>query len=216
MSINLKDPRDVFVTSEMNRFMLDPYSMEFARQVLFKARPLLQHEFLSNERVIRELAATEQAQDDRHATLHFDGKFLLWREVEDCKIVRHSWSAVSGRAGYQTKEYQKTEDKGPIPEGSWLVKHTEYQSAAYRSLWEKVKNSAGGGKWPGGEKSWGLHRIWLHPKQGTNTHGRSGFSIHGGAIPGSAGCIDMTDQIAAFVEMFLDYGKDIDLEVKYP
>lgn len=216
MSTNLKDPRDVFITSEMTGLMRDPYFMTLARQILFKAKPLLQYEFLSNHRIMQELAATGLAQDDRQVTLHFDGKFLLWREVTDCKILRHSWSAVSGRAGYQTKEYQKLADKGPLPEGQWLVKPTEYQSAEHRSLLEKAKNEFGRGKWPGGASSWGLHRIWLHPELGTNTYGRSGFSIHGGTTAGSAGCIDMTDQITAFVKMFLDYGRTIELEAKYP
>jgi hypothetical protein len=30
----------------------------------------------------------------------------------------------------------------------------------------------------------------LTPNPGTNTRGRSGFFMHGGKLPGSAGCID--------------------------
>jgi hypothetical protein len=50
---------------------------------------------------------------------------------------------------------------------------------------------------------------------GTQTYGRSGFCIHGGDSPGSAGCIDLTDQLEAFVHMFREYGKDMELTVKY-
>ncbi|OJT23973.1 hypothetical protein BO221_16965 [Archangium sp. Cb G35] len=73
----------------------------------------------------------------------------------------------------------------------------------------------GRGGWPGGESSWGKHRIWLKPKSGTKTYGRSGFSIHGGDNPGSAGCIDLVGQMPNFVKMFRAYGKDMDLTVKY-
>jgi len=31
----------------------------------------------------------------------------------------------------------------------------------------------------------------LNPNNGTQTHGRSGFFLHGGQFPGSAGCIDI-------------------------
>jgi len=31
----------------------------------------------------------------------------------------------------------------------------------------------------------------LQPDQGTDTFGRAGFFLHGGKVPGSAGCIDV-------------------------
>ena len=68
--------------------------------------------------------------------------------------------------------------------------------------------------WPGGESSWGQHRIWLEPAPGTVTHGRSGFSIHGGDTPGSAGCIDLTHSIGEFADEFVKYGKDLVLTVE--
>jgi hypothetical protein len=63
--------------------------------------------------------------------------------------------------------------------------------------------------------AWGHHRVWLHPKDGTTTFGRGGFSIHGGDDPGSAGCIDLTTNMPYFVQKFLAFGKTLDLEVKY-
>lgn len=38
---------------------------------------------------------------------------------------------------------------------------------------------------------WGDWRITLSPLSTTDTMGRSGFFIHGGSTPGSAGCIDI-------------------------
>ncbi|EYF04447.1 tlde1 domain-containing protein [Chondromyces apiculatus] len=214
--MGLGDPRNVFITHDMRRVMADPYAMAFARQTLFEARPLLRYAQLSNEGVVRELAATPAAAVASQVTLHFNGSFLVWREAQRGRIQRHSWSAVSGRPGYQDKSHQGLADQGPIPEGAWIVRQSEYQSAVDRSLWEKTKNAIGRGNWPGGARSWGLHRVWLHPKPGTETYGRSGFSIHGGSVPGSAGCIDLTDQMEAFVRLFLACGRDLDLTVAYP
>ena len=213
--MNLGDPRNVIITADMSRLMADPYVMKEARKILYEARPLLAYANLDAEGVVRWLAATESNWAKSQVTLSFDGKFLLWREVGGGKIIRHSWSAVSGRPGYQSKEFQDLADKGPIPEGRWMVKQSEYQFIGERSLWEKFKNSVGGGKWPGGKDSWGRHRIWLLPLAGTTTHGRSGFSIHGGSTPGSAGCIDLTDQMEKFIKLFHFYGKDIELTVLY-
>lgn len=41
-------------------------------------------------------------------------------------------------------------------------------------------------QWRGGTDSWGESRVWLEPAKETNLYGCSGFSIHGGAVPGSA------------------------------
>ena len=68
-------------------------------------------------------------------------------------------------------------------------------------------------RWPA---AWGMHRIWVHPAAGNDLQGRSGFSIHGGTRPGSAGCIDLTDQMKSFMGHFLVYGQDLELTVKYP
>ena len=38
---------------------------------------------------------------------------------------------------------------------------------------------------------WGSFRVPIHPESGTNIFGRSGFFLHGGNLPGSAGCIDV-------------------------
>ena len=62
---------------------------------------------------------------------------------------------------------------------------------------------------------WGKPRVWLEPSKETNTYGRSGFSIHGGEEPGSAGCIDLTSEMPGFADWFKKNGKDLIVEVEY-
>ena len=42
------------------------------------------------------------------------------------------------------------------------------------------------------------------------------MSIHGGTVPGSRGCIDLVNNMGKFVALFKGYGRDMNLEVKYP
>lgn len=126
-----------------------------------------------------------------------------------------SWPAWSGNKGHMTKEHQKKANVGPIPEGWWNVTQKAYQEMGKRSVYERAKSVVGGSAWPGGVSAWGRHRVWLHPKPGTNAHGRSGFSIHGGHEPGSAGCIDLVNRMSDFAVWFRMYSKDVDLLVEY-
>jgi len=48
--------------------------------------------------------------------------------------------------------------------------------------------------------AWGNFRLTIHPYPATVTHGRGGFFIHGGTVPGSAGCIDLVAEMDRFVE----------------
>jgi len=70
--------------------------------------------------------------------------------------------------------------------------------------------------WSGGPISWGTKRVWLEPDKDTDTHGRSGFSIHGGLNKGSAGCIDIPRQTGK-LSRYLDNCQDsVPVRVKYP
>ena len=70
--------------------------------------------------------------------------------------------------------------------------------------------------------AWGRYRISIHPFTTTETFGRGGFFIHGGATPGSAGCIDLTNHMDRFVaDLRREVGTStqtcqIHLEVLYP
>ncbi len=83
------------------------------------------------------------------------------------------------------------------------------------SNFEKLLSKIGRGPWPGGTSSWGNSRTWLTPIEVPNLYNRSGFTIHGGDEPGSAGCIDLTGSNDAFHKWLKDYGKPVDIRVKY-
>lgn len=203
----------------MNRYSsrYDPSAMIRLRQVLHGR---VQFDDLSrlDDHLLLQLLAHTPARPRLapRVELRFDGKFLCWKESSSAVIKKTCWAAVSGRVGYQGKEHVKIEGRGPIPAGRWLVKQGEYQQMPKQNLLEELISEIGRGAWPGGPSSWGRHRVWLKPAAGTETYGRSGFSIHGGDQPGSAGCIDLTGQMPDFVEVFRAHGEDVELTVEYP
>ena len=153
----------------------------------------------------------------------FDGQKLRLYEPElmsDAYTTRNrpllaEWDAVAGRPGYQSSEYQSLRDTGPIPEGNWLAKQSRFQLRCDASPWDQFKGVFGAGTWKGGQMVWGDSRVWLEPMAGTNTFGRSNFSIHGGWFPGSAGCIDLTSSMPSFSQWFRSLGTDLTLRVQY-
>lgn len=74
--------------------------------------------------------------------------------------------------------------KGPIPSGKYTLDPKEISSHWWRKLFMS---------------DWGDYRVPLHPEAGTDTHGRSGFFLHGGGVHweetryGSEGCIKVFD-----------------------
>ncbi|PLX43071.1 MAG: hypothetical protein C0609_09055 [Deltaproteobacteria bacterium] len=67
-------------------------------------------------------------------------------------------------------------NEGPIPPGKYLL---DTDDISWTMPWRSFLGD------------WGNYRAPLHPLPGTDTHGREGFFLHGGCIPGSAGCIDV-------------------------
>ena len=155
-------------------------------------------------------------------SLTFDGRRLCWKGKP---FNGKCWNAVSGAPGFQRPEHQEIEWRGPIPEGLYRVRQDEHQRIDDEPLferllhrWDKFQEWSAKNRetnWPGGTSAWGRNRIWLRPKSGTNTFGRTDFSIHGGDYPGSGGCVDLTNHMSDFVKHFTSYGADMDLVVKY-
>ena len=81
-------------------------------------------------------------------------------------------------------EHQAEENKGPLPRGLYYIEREESGSARKGNLKKHIL----------GQKSWGNYHWRLIPDKNTDTRGRkrNSFTIHGGAVPGSAGCIDLT------------------------
>ncbi len=155
------------------------------------AEKLYQNNKISNgtaEKIAKQIseAKTKDPQlKEQNLFLIFDGKHLT---TSDGELLIN---AVSGKPVKKTKEgkiqfdysqkRQAQKDVGGIPEGKYYIKLEEQRSMKTSPWSHGIKSSA----W--GDYSWSLHKV-----EGTDTKGRSGFFIHGGNYPGSAGCIDVT------------------------
>lgn len=80
-----------------------------------------------------------------------------------------------------------------------------------------IKGFLGGESFPGGTRSWGKERVWITPDSNTIIYGRSGFTIHGGDVYGSAGCIDLGPKSSVFFKALrsFKFQEIIPLTVKY-
>jgi hypothetical protein len=87
---------------------------------------------------------------------------------------------TSGRGQCQNNnKCVANKNQGPIPTGKYQLNVSEIsQPNAIGTLLRQLRGD------------WGSWRVPLHPLPATQTYGRSGFFLHGGSIPGSAGCID--------------------------
>ncbi len=152
--------------------------------------------------------------------LEFDGKEL---RIMRGKHLLKAFPAVSGRVLEDgtfdySQERQKLGFTGPIPEGNYGVHIEDTQNWEEIGSLQQGKASIGRGTWPGGTKSWGEHRVQIIPLEGTNTYGRDNMFIHGGSIPGSAGCIDLTtsnNDFFSFMKNSFNKINFFNLNVKY-
>ena len=166
----------------------------------------------------RPRTTTQPISFNENANLSFDGRTLTLNE--NGHPIK-SWPAQSGNAEHQRASSTIYEGLGPLPEGNWVVDQSRVQHINDLSLLDRVANYIpknpflNVGKWKGDVPSWGHHRVWLTPDEGTNTYGRSGFTIHGGRDYGSAGCIDLAGQDTDFFNTIKDKG-NLRLNVHYP
>ncbi len=148
--------------------------------------------------------------------LRFDNKNLQAYDTKyNIPYGDLSWGGVSGRQGYD-----------PIPEGTWGADPANTQYWSDISKANKIGSTLSGltqnlpligwkmGAWPGGTYAWGTIRTELS-NQASGVQ-NSGYYIHGGGSPGSAGCIDLTSNNNAFHQWFTGtWGKPINLIVNY-
>ncbi|WP_432735879.1 RHS repeat-associated core domain-containing protein [Maridesulfovibrio sp. FT414] len=99
-------------------------------------------------------------------------------EVHSDEGPRDTYKFSSGKPG-ETDQTKK--DVGPTPSGEYEFDPKE--SSEVEGLRYSIRNTIFG--------DWGHGRVPLHPSNGTETHGRDGFYIHGGDTKGSKGCIDI-------------------------
>jgi len=151
------------------------------------------------------------------------------------KIVK-SWTATSGKPTIPAldPEPENVDDyipygiaaalkdmpyKGPLPPGLYYTRDPEdmpwywknkFGNMINRHIITRAYKYVDAAKrftnWRGGEAAWGVWRVWLEPNN-ADVGKRSGFSIHGGKIWGSSGCIDLTNQILDFKSDYMAYTK---------
>ena len=150
--------------------------------------------------------------------LLFDGNnlhYLQQQENEDGGITgltAYSYGAVSGRAqddgSFSYSEVnQAQKNTGPIPDGLYSINPQGVQNYSDLSAAQKAASLVGKGAFPGGTYAWGENRVWINPSSVTVINPetneqvvRTNMSIHGGAVPGSAGCIDLHKNAPAFFQ----------------
>lgn len=99
----------------------------------------------------------------------------------------------------------KSEKFDPIPNGRYWINHSELKKLEFwddlssKLLGEIVHLGPGKG-WLAHQTGWGNYRIPIRQSGDQERRtGRGHFFIHGGDIPGSAGCIDLTGDMELFV-----------------
>jgi RHS repeat-associated protein len=132
--------------------------------------------------------------------LHFDGSKATLKD--DDGQVLGEYPATSGKAGVTDAGLPWS---GPIPEGTYRLDPSEISEA--KGVWYWMRNLLG---------DWGTYRVQLHPTEGTNTYGRSGFFLHGGQKPGSAGCIDVGICDIDLFSYLKGLRTPVSVHVKYP
>jgi hypothetical protein len=179
--------------------------------------------------------------------LLFNGNTLSW--VENGKTIK-TWKSVSGRTKFNTfgdknaeeavkkygvnyAEFMKVKEQGPIPVGNYTVSQVQKRTNGNATQLIQSKNqkqqyelmmTSNNHDWNSGIAAdliaWGDYRIPITKTGETETFGRGSFYIHGGGIPGSIGCIDLTTDMNDFAQYFMSWkdkikNKTMTLVVKY-
>jgi hypothetical protein len=141
-------------------------------------------------------------------SLYFNGSRLSIISPDGAGVF--SVPAVSGRPDANgnfdySRARQGMKGTGPLPAGKYYVNPQEMQ---HITEFQNAIGTVGGlfgmkvGKWPGGSYAWGEARVDIHGGLSTD---RAGFTIHGGASWGSAGCIDTGPYIMPFLRSLCHY-----------
>ena len=147
------------------------------------------------------------------ASLEFDGQNLIW--LQNGRPVKY-YPAMSGKPDHQTVADTNIPNAGPIPEGEYMLtvnSGEHHKPGEWRTFDEFISNT---NLWKRNPDAWGYSRIPIQPLPTTNTFGRHSMYVHGGTVPGSAGCIDLTGRMEDFYNDWLKYNGNLPLKVKYP
>ena len=183
------------------------------------------------------------------AYLVFNGKTFSWVENGRILRQWNAWSGrqlwntltpyQKNLASTLTRiEFMKKKDNGPIPQGNYTISSIQARTngnalkLAGNKTWEQIGKIVKDEFKKIGENhdfnsgtiqdqcAWGNYRLPITKKGGTETFGRGGFFLHGGAFAGSIGCIDLVDRIDDFVQYYRQYlsktgARSMDIVVDY-
>ena len=112
---------------------------------------------------------------------YFVGEGVLLIDPERPGAAPYSIMATSGRGDNMNQpECECNQNTGPIPRGDYMAFIWNLSNPGM--VGDVLRNMLG---------NWGDWRVSLTPVHGTDTHGRSGFFLHGGSHRGSAGCVNV-------------------------
>jgi hypothetical protein len=127
-----------------------------------------------------------------------------------------------------------SKDFGPIPPGEYYLNGLQESNADktnmlidfVRGFYDKImdpkaaEKTIWGANYSVSKASWGYYRCPIVSKSGTKTYGRDAFYVHGGAVAGSHGCIDLTSEMEDFAKFYTKWmvaskKRQLPLKVKY-
>lgn len=182
------------------------------------------------------------------ASLLFDGDELIW--MADGKKIKSwdaesgltffntppgDYDKLVNRFIQNREEWAKQKNAGPLPEGQYNVGPLETRSGTPEEIgfWETLWLKAIGNVEADTEAnkqfckntnisriSWGNYRLAITPTGNQPMYQRGSFYVHGGSMPGSHGCIDLTSEMDDFAKFFGVWSaangkKTIPLTVRY-
>lgn len=156
--------------------------------------------------------------------VHMDRKAQkIWIKDPKGNILSENF-AVSGNPGSMDPKHEKEKGVGPIPAGEYTFRpkgRIDHKKETWQAMKDFNPLNWIGPSWlhtgrPGGEVAWGPYHWDITPKNGTETWGRDGFTIHGGWGPGSAGCIDLANpgELMSTKDILFNYWNNADWEGK--
>jgi hypothetical protein len=137
-------------------------------------------------------------------SLYFDGERLSVVDIEKKKEL-FNIKATSGKGDYMNDpKFQNLENKGPIPEGTYNYKNSDWRcQSKLRQIYNILRRNG----------DWGDYNVPLNVEK-TNVKTRGHFYLHGGFFKGSAGCIDAGNEISKIYQ-YTRFQNKTKLYVKY-
>lgn len=128
-------------------------------------------------------------------------------------VIPDSEDVMPNEVFMNNPKWTDIENLGSIPEGEYTIGGIQ-ENTTPKNNWDRLENWIRTSKFEGERSSWGNYRMPITSKQ---KMGRGGFFVHGGDIPGSAGCIDLSagmDNLIDFLRQ-KNYNGNLDLTVRY-